>query len=163
VSSWAPACRWSGAKSEIREALTNLVFNAVDAMPQGGRLTLRTRSLAADKVCVEVSDTGVGMDEETRRRCLEPFFTTKGERGTGLGLAMVYGVMQRHGGDLEIESRPGDGTTVRLSFVAAATDSLAATETHAALPFGLTCCWWMTTRSCCDRCARRSSSTVTAL
>ena len=127
----------SGAKSEIREALTNLVFNAVDAMSQGGRLTLRTRSLAADKVCVEVSDTGVGMDEETQRRCLEPFFTTKGERGTGLGLAMVYGVMQRHGGDLEIESRPGDGTTVRLSFVAAATDSLAATETHAALPFGL--------------------------
>ena len=127
----------SGAKSEIREALTNLVFNAVDAMPQGGRLTLRTRRLAADKVCVEISDTGVGMDEETRRRCLEPFFTTKGERGTGLGLAMVYGVMQRHGGDLEIESRPSFGTTVRLTFVAAATDSLTATETHAALPFGL--------------------------
>ena len=127
-----------GAKSEIREALTNLVFNAVDAMPQGGILTLRTRGLATDRICVEVSDTGVGMDEQTRRRCLEPFFTTKGERGTGLGLAMVYGVMQRHGGDLEIDSRPGAGTTVRLSFAAATTDSLASTETHAALPFGLT-------------------------
>ena len=127
-----------GAQSEIREALTNLVFNAVDAMPQGGILTLRTRDNAPDRVCVEISDTGVGMDEETRRRCLEPFFTTKGERGTGLGLAMVYGVMQRHGGDLEIDSRPGVGTTMRLTFAAASTDSLAATETHAALPFGLT-------------------------
>jgi signal transduction histidine kinase/CheY-like chemotaxis protein/PAS domain-containing protein len=127
----------SGAKSEIREALTNLVFNAVDAMPQGGILTLRTRSTANDRVCVEISDSGVGMDEETRRRCLEPFFTTKGERGTGLGLAMVYGVMQRHGGDLEIESQPGSGTTIRLSFAVAATDSLASTEIHAALPFGL--------------------------
>ena len=64
-------------------------------------------------------DTGTGMDEETRRRCLEPFFTTKGERGTGLGLAMVYGVMQRHGGELDIDSAPGAGTTVRLSFVVA--------------------------------------------
>jgi len=127
-----------GAKSEIREALTNLVFNAVDAMPQGGILTLRTRCTTDEAVCVEVSDTGVGMDEETRRRCLEPFFTTKGERGTGLGLAMVYGVMQRHGGDLEIDSRPGAGTTMRLSFAAATTDSLASTEMHAALPFGLT-------------------------
>ena len=127
-----------GAQSEIREALTNLVFNAVDAMPQGGVLTLRTRNNGADRVCVEISDTGVGMDEETRRRCLEPFFTTKGERGTGLGLAMVYGVMQRHGGDLEIDSHPGVGTTVRLTFTAASSDSLATTETHAALPFSLT-------------------------
>ena len=65
---------------------------------------------------IEVSDTGRGMDEETRRRCLEPFFTTKGERGTGLGLAMVYGMVQRHSADIEIESAPGQGTTVRLSF-----------------------------------------------
>jgi CheY-like chemotaxis protein len=65
---------------------------------------------------VEVADTGVGMDEETRSRCLEPFFTTKGERGTGLGLAMVYGVVQRHSADLEIDSAPGKGTTVRLGF-----------------------------------------------
>ena len=65
---------------------------------------------------VEVQDTGVGMDEETRRRCLEPFFTTKGERGTGLGLAMVYGVAQRHSAEVIIDSAPGKGTTARISF-----------------------------------------------
>jgi CheY-like chemotaxis protein/anti-sigma regulatory factor (Ser/Thr protein kinase) len=107
-----------GIESEIREALINLVFNAVDAMPGGGTLTLRTH-VAGGRVCVEVADTGVGMDEDARRRCLEPFFTTKGERGTGLGLAMVYGVLQRHGADIEIESAPGRGTTMRLVFAAA--------------------------------------------
>jgi PAS domain S-box-containing protein len=112
-----------GVESEIREALINLVFNAVDAMPSGGALTLRTRTVEHSQgpskprnVLVEVADTGAGMDEETNRRCLEPFFTTKGERGTGLGLAMVYGVVQRHSADLEIESTLGKGTTVRLNF-----------------------------------------------
>jgi PAS domain S-box-containing protein len=106
-----------GVESEVREALINLLFNAVDAMPEGGLLTLRT-GVAADSasIYVEVADSGIGMDEETRRRCLEPFFTTKGERGTGLGLAMVYGVVQRHSADLEIDSAPGKGTTVRLTF-----------------------------------------------
>lgn len=104
-----------GIESEIREALTNLVFNAVDAMPDGGDLTFRTRR-DAGYVRVEVVDSGLGMDEETRNRCLEPFFTTKGERGTGLGLPMVYGVMRRHSADIDIESVPGHGTTVRLSF-----------------------------------------------
>jgi CheY-like chemotaxis protein len=104
-----------GSESEIREALINLVFNAVDAMPKGGILALRTK-LSDKRVSVEVGDTGTGMDEETRRRCLEPFFTTKGERGTGLGLAMVYGIVQRHNASLEIESEPGKGTTIRLIF-----------------------------------------------
>jgi signal transduction histidine kinase/CheY-like chemotaxis protein len=102
-----------GSASELREALTNLIFNAVDAMPEGGRLTLRT-TLQQDTVQVEVTDTGVGMDEETRRKCLEPFFTTKGERGTGLGLAMVYGIVQRHGAQIEISSAPGAGTTFSI-------------------------------------------------
>jgi len=113
-----------GADNEIRDALTNLVFNAVDAMPDGGIIEVRTsvRSVATQggtptrNVCLEVIDTGVGMDEETRRRCLEPFFTTKGERGTGMGLAMVYGMAQRHGCELEIDSKPGAGTTIRLVF-----------------------------------------------
>jgi signal transduction histidine kinase len=112
-----------GIEGEVREALTNLIFNAVDAMPDGGTLTIRTRiDAGADEsnskhVSLEVSDTGVGMDEETRRRCLEPFFTTKGEQGTGLGLAMVYGMAERHGARVHIESAKGSGTTVGLSFV----------------------------------------------
>jgi CheY-like chemotaxis protein len=67
-------------------------------------------------VVLEVIDTGVGMDEETRRHCLDPFFTTKGERGTGMGLAMVYGIAQRHGAGLDIESEPGKGTLIRMTF-----------------------------------------------
>lgn len=130
-----------GVESEIREALVNLVFNAVDAMPNGGALTLRTRSterssrvdavLPTPNVVVEVIDTGTGMTEKTRRRCLEPFFTTKGQRGTGLGLAMVYGVVQRHGGDIDIESSEGKGTTVRLTLrgeTAAVAESYQATD-----------------------------------
>lgn len=105
----------AGLASEIREALTNLVFNAVDAMPTGGKLTVRTVSTGTEVRC-EVSDTGVGMDDDTRKRCLEPFFTTKGERGTGLGLAMVYGVAQRHRAQVEIASAPGQGTTMSLVF-----------------------------------------------
>jgi signal transduction histidine kinase/CheY-like chemotaxis protein/HAMP domain-containing protein len=120
-----------GIESEMREALINLVFNAVDAMPEGGTLTLRTRRVgnALDahglaKVAVEVADTGVGMNEETRRRCLEPFFTTKGERGTGLGLAMVYGVVQRHGAELSFESAVGQGTRVAIMFALPAASSV---------------------------------------
>ena len=98
---------------ELREMFTNLIFNAVDAMPGGGEITLRTRS-SPSKAVMEVSDTGTGMDEETRRRCLEPFFTTKGEKGTGLGLAMVFGIVKRHEGTVEIESAPSGGTTIRI-------------------------------------------------
>ena len=105
-----------GAENEIRDALTNLVLNAVDAMPEGGVLTLRTHMSGQAQLAVEVTDTGVGMDEVTRRHCLEPFFTTKGERGTGMGLAMVYGMIERHSAELAIDSAPGQGTTVRLIF-----------------------------------------------
>jgi signal transduction histidine kinase/CheY-like chemotaxis protein len=107
-----------GQESEIRDALTNLIFNGVDAIPDGGTLTIRTRS-SAETVQLEVADSGVGMDEETRRRCLEPFFTTKGERGTGLGLAMVYGMVRRHSAELEIDSTLHRGTTMRITFAAA--------------------------------------------
>ncbi len=106
----------AGDEGEIRDALMNLILNAVDAMPRGGRLTLRTRALEADRIQIEVMDTGVGMDAATRSKCLELFFTTKGTRGTGLGLPMVYGTVERHGGELHIDSEPGAGTTVRLIF-----------------------------------------------
>ena len=115
-----------GVESEIREALTNLIFNAIDAMPNGGTLTLRAyeKAKASNRfVNVEVSDTGIGMDEATRRRCLEPFFTTKGERGTGLGLAMVYGIVQRHGAEIEIDSERGKGATFRIIFAVPETAS----------------------------------------
>ncbi len=104
----------AGDPAELREALTNLIFNAVDAMPQGGAITCRTR-LAGDLITLDVADTGVGMSEETRQRCLEPFYSTKGANGTGLGLAMVYGIVERHGGALEIQSELGKGTTFSLS------------------------------------------------
>jgi signal transduction histidine kinase/CheY-like chemotaxis protein len=114
----------AGAESELREALTNLVFNAIDAMPDGGTLTFRTHlgawlkapdpSQDSSHVVIEVVDTGTGMDDESRKRCLEPFFSTKGQRGTGLGLAMVYGVVQRHHGTIEIESALTKGSTFRL-------------------------------------------------
>ena len=105
----------SGNESEVREALTNLIFNAVDAMPKGGTITLRT-SAKNGQVVLEVSDTGTGMTEEVRQRCLEPFFTTKGDRGTGLGLAMVYGIIRRHNGTIDIQSELEKGTTFAIGF-----------------------------------------------
>ncbi|HUQ08714.1 MAG TPA: response regulator [Steroidobacteraceae bacterium] len=126
-----------GAENEIRDALTNLVFNAVDALPQGGRIAIRTRNVALpgpqgaeSAVQLEVTDTGVGMDEDTRRRCLEPFFTTKGDRGTGLGLAMVYGMAKRHSAGLDIDSVIDKGTAVRLTF-RSGTSQVASTGRHA--------------------------------
>jgi signal transduction histidine kinase len=103
----------SGNAAELREVATNLIFNAVDAMPSGGMITLRSSAVEGQAV-LEVSDTGAGMSEEVRRRCLEPFFSTKGEKGTGLGLSMVFGIITRHEGTLEIDSTPGQGTTFRI-------------------------------------------------
>jgi CheY-like chemotaxis protein len=103
----------AGHESELREVLTNLVFNAVDAMPKSGSITLRTKA-DGDHVRLEVSDTGTGMTEDVRRRCLEPFFSTKGEKGSGLGLAMVYGIIKRLRGTIEITSALGAGTTFSI-------------------------------------------------
>ncbi len=109
-------------EARLREVLTNLIFNAVDAMPQGGKITLAG---VADEhnVTLSISDTGNGMPEDVRKRCLEPFFSTKGDQGTGLGLAMCHGIIERHGGRLEIESQPGEGTTVYVSLPIAGTPS----------------------------------------
>jgi signal transduction histidine kinase len=107
-----------GWPASLRAALTNLVFNAVDALPSGGTIRLEARRRGHEAV-VEVSDTGVGMAPEVQARIFEPFFSTKGEGGTGLGLAMVFGVVEQHGGRITLSSAPGEGTTFRLAFPAA--------------------------------------------
>jgi PAS domain S-box-containing protein len=104
-----------GIAGELREALLNLVQNALDAMSGGGTLRIVTQLTDSD-ASVSVSDTGTGMSAEVRERAFEPFFTTKGVNGTGLGLAEVYGIARRHRGRAEIDSAPGEGTTVRLIF-----------------------------------------------
>ena len=108
-----------GIAGELREALLNLVQNALDAMAGGGTLRIRTTKDARE-ISVSVADTGTGMSAEVRERAFEPFFTTKGVNGTGLGLAEVYGIARRHRGRAEIESAPGQGTTVRLVFPSSA-------------------------------------------
>jgi GAF domain-containing protein/anti-sigma regulatory factor (Ser/Thr protein kinase) len=97
----------------LREVLTNLIVNAVDAEPEGGRISLRTWA-ADNAVYCAVADTGIGMSPEVRRRAVEPFFTTKGVQATGLGLSVAHGIIQRHGGAMTIESAEGTGTTVTL-------------------------------------------------
>ena len=104
-----------GNEQELRQALTNLIFNAVDAMPEGGTLSLSTQT-QGDFVVLEISDSGTGMDEETKSRCLEPFFTTKGQKGTGMGLSMVYGILKRHQALVEIDSEVGRGSKFLLTF-----------------------------------------------
>lgn len=107
----------AGSAAELREMLTNFIFNSVDAMPQGGTISVAT-SVQGDGVCVAVTDTGIGMSAEERASCLEPFFTTKGDHGTGLGLAVVYGIVQRHNGAIDIISEKGKGTTFMVTFPA---------------------------------------------
>jgi signal transduction histidine kinase/CheY-like chemotaxis protein len=129
-----------GNPAEIREMLTNLIFNAVDAMPSGGTLrftgqvinassrppalddtgtsesTPRQLDASVGWVELAVSDTGLGMTTDVQRRVFDPFFTTKGLHGTGLGLSVVYGIMERHGGRIDVTSAPGQGATFRLRF-----------------------------------------------
>src|SRR5690242_3766590 len=103
-----------GDDSELREVLVNMVFNAVDAMPEGGTLTLSTRNIGA-QVVIKVIDTGVGMYPEVRSRIFDPFFTTKGKAGLGLGLAVSFGIIRRHGGTIEVESHYGRGSEFRIT------------------------------------------------
>jgi PAS domain S-box-containing protein len=108
-----------GDAGAISHALMNICVNAVDAMPGGGTLTLRTRRVTPGKVELRVRDTGEGMSPEVLKRAADPFYTTKPQgKGTGMGLAMVYGTMQAHGGTLEILSQLGQGTEVVLGFPA---------------------------------------------
>jgi PAS domain S-box-containing protein len=110
-----PGCWMNGSPPELREAITNLIFNAVDALPRGGLIDLRA-SRQREHVVIEVRDTGTGMPKEVQERVFDPFFTTKGEQGTGLGLPQVLAIVERHGGTIEIQSAPNRGTTFRMTF-----------------------------------------------
>jgi signal transduction histidine kinase len=120
----------NGDASELREVLVNMIFNAVDAMPTGGRLTLSAEEIDG---CIEicVCDTGIGMSPEVRLRIFDPFFTTKGQDGVGLGLAVSYGIIRRHEGTFKVESEVGRGTTFRISLPVALEAAPAQTETEA--------------------------------
>jgi CheY-like chemotaxis protein/anti-sigma regulatory factor (Ser/Thr protein kinase) len=102
-----------GNASELREVFVNLIVNAVDAMPNGGTLTLCCRR-DGDRLKLRFADTGLGMEEEVRERVFEPFYTTKGVHGTGLGLAVSYGIIERHYGTISVSSKPGEGTTFHI-------------------------------------------------
>jgi signal transduction histidine kinase len=107
-----------GWPAALRDALTNLVFNAVDALPEGGTIALRARGRGGS-VELEIADSGTGMTPEVQAKVFEPFFTTKGEKGTGLGLAQVFNTVERHGGRVAVDSAPGKGTTFRITLPAA--------------------------------------------
>jgi CheY-like chemotaxis protein len=103
-----------GNPSELREVFTNMIFNATDAMPEGGQLNISTQSQPGGWVEVRISDTGIGMTEEVKKRVFDPFFTTKGVTSSGLGMSVSYGIIKRHGGEILIESEPWKGTTFIL-------------------------------------------------
>jgi signal transduction histidine kinase len=126
----------AGQASELREVLTNLILNALDAMPRGGTLRLLTRrGERADEVAIEVADDGEGMSDDVRARIFDPFFTTKGVRGVGLGLSVVYGIVQRHGGRIEVVSALAKGTRMRVFLPALEVDGiLAPAEGEPGLP-----------------------------
>ncbi|WP_103021444.1 DUF3467 domain-containing protein [Salinibacter altiplanensis] len=105
-----------GAASELREVFVNLVLNAVQAMPEGGTLRFDTYTDRAEQVSVTVSDTGIGMSDEVQQNIFEPLFTTKGDDGTGMGLAASYGIVQEHEGTIDVSSEPGEGTQFTLTF-----------------------------------------------
>jgi signal transduction histidine kinase/HAMP domain-containing protein len=135
VESTPGAWVWANA-AELREVFTNLILNAVDALPRGGEIRLRA-AVVGEMVTASVEDDGVGMSPETQQRVFEPFFTTKGVQGTGLGLSMVYGIVQRHGGTLAVRSEPGFGTRIEVTLPrASAPTAFAAPAPGASAPIG---------------------------
>ncbi len=127
----APGTWVAGRASELREVFTNLILNAVDALPTGGTIRVTARA-DGEHIVAGVADDGTGMDEETARRLFEPFFTTKGDGGTGLGLSVVYGIVQRHGGALSVATRPGAGTLMEVRLPRALAPAQAAPEAEPA-------------------------------
>jgi signal transduction histidine kinase/ActR/RegA family two-component response regulator len=104
----------SGDPVELREVLVNMIYNAVDAMPSGGEVRVATQE-TRERVVLCITDTGTGMTPEVKQRLFDPFFTTKGKAGTGMGLAVSFGIIRRHEGAIEVDSEPGRGTTFKIS------------------------------------------------
>ncbi|HEY6118652.1 MAG TPA: ATP-binding protein [Pyrinomonadaceae bacterium] len=103
-----------GDPVELREVLVNMIYNAIDAMPGGGEIRMSAQDLEG-RVVLSITDNGTGMSQEVKSRLFDPFFTTKGRAGTGMGLAVSFGIIRRHNGAIEVESEPGRGTTFRIS------------------------------------------------
>ena len=120
-----------GNASELREVFVNLIVNAVDAMPHGGKLTICSQ-LKGERLRLRFADTGTGMKDEVRERVFEPFYTTKGVLGTGLGLAVSYGIIERHKGSIGVESKPGKGTVFYIDLPVAEPVEAAADESRPA-------------------------------
>jgi CheY-like chemotaxis protein len=131
--------------NQLELALLNLAMNARDAMPKGGSITIAAKEVTASAdpllkpghyICVSLTDTGTGMDEQTLEHALEPFFTTKGVgKGTGLGLPMVHGMAEQSGGKLALKSKPGQGTTVQIYLPVAALETETKSEPAEATPY----------------------------
>jgi len=129
----APVANIRGNGSELREVYTNLIFNAVDAMPMGGTITIGAGMEDGD-VVVRVRDTGHGMDESVRARIFDPFFTTKGTNGMGLGMSVVYGIIERHGGKITVDSVPDSGTCFTIRIPSSARAVVEETADRGAVP-----------------------------
>src|SRR4029079_18115193 len=104
----------NGDPVELREVLVNMIYNAVDAMPSGGEVRVSTQE-TRDRVVIQITDTGTGMGPEVKQRLFDPFFMTKGKAGTGMGLAVSFGIIRRHEGSIEVDSEVGRGTTFKIS------------------------------------------------
>jgi nitrogen-specific signal transduction histidine kinase/CheY-like chemotaxis protein len=113
----------SGSASELREVFVNLIVNAVDAMPTGGKLSISIKRHDADRLRLQFADTGTGMPEDVRQKIFDPFFSTKGAQGTGLGLSVSYSIIERHEGSISVASEPGSGTVFTIDLPAAAVKS----------------------------------------
>jgi PAS domain S-box-containing protein len=121
-----------GSASELREVFTNLIHNGLDAMPQGGTITIKTYS-EDSTIVIHIEDTGIGIPEEIQKRIFDPFFTTKGVQSTGLGMSISYGIISRHKGTIEVESAEGTGTTFTIKLPVPTTDLIKESKSEATL------------------------------
>ncbi len=122
-------CQIRGNPSELREVFTNIIINCVDAMPQGGKISVKSGE-SEEVVYAEISDTGIGMSDEVKKKVFEPFFTTKGRKGTGLGMSVAYSIVTRHGGEILIKSGQGKGSTFSVSLPKGAWEEVVEVDTQ---------------------------------